>query len=221
MPIAEDFLLLVTDPANGKCRLRSMVIDIALGGANLVDLVYAQRVELTGEKKKAKVVLIDKTPLGNPVLDRAIWMLQSKGPLRPQAAGRQLGKKSQKPLYEALSARGTVQRRTEKRLGLFTVTRWPVIDSVRRDNLIRLIQASLLHGLDADDETGPLIGLLAASDSLRVVVDKPELKAAKARAKVIAEGDWASEEVRKAIQAANTVMIAAVVAATSASAASS
>ncbi|MBC7596886.1 MAG: GPP34 family phosphoprotein [Kineosporiaceae bacterium] len=185
MTIAEDFLLLVTDPANGKCRLRTMATDTALGSANLVDLANAQRVELTGQKKKAKVVLIDKTPLGNPVLDRAIWMLQSKGPMRLQEAVRQLGKQSKAPLYEALSARGMVQRRTEKRLGLFTVIRWPVVDAVRRDNLIRLIQASLLHSMDTDDETGPLIGLLAASDSLRVVVDKPEIKAAKARAKVI------------------------------------
>lgn len=221
MTIAEDFLLLVTDPANGKCRLSSMATDIALGAANLVDLVEANRVELTGEKRKAKVVLTDKTPLGNPILDRAIMTLQSNGPLRPQAAVRQLGKKSKEPLYEALEARGTVQRRTEKLLGMLTVTRWPVADTVRRDNLVRLIQASLLHGMDADNETGPLIGLLAASDTLRIVVDKPELKAAKARAKVIAEGDWASEEVRKAIQAANTVMIAAVVAATSAGAAGS
>ena len=186
MAIAEDFLLLVTDPESGRFGLSSMVADIVLGGANLVDLVHAQRVELTGDKKKEKVVLIDKTPLGNPVLDRAILTLQSKGPLRPPAAVKQLGKKSKEPLYQALEARGTVQCRTEKKLGMFTITRWPVVDSVRRDYLVRLIQASLLHGMDADNETGPLICLLAASDKLRVVVDKPELKAAKARAKVIA-----------------------------------
>ena len=186
MTIAEGFLLLVTDPASGTCKLSSMTTDATLGSANLVDLIRADRVELKGEKMKAKVVLIDKTPLGNPVLDRAILTLQSKGPLRPQAAVKQLGKKSKEPLYQALEARGTVQRRTETKLGMFTITRWPVVDSVRRDYLVRLIQASLLHGMNATDETCALIGLLAASDKLRVVVDKPELKAAKARAKVIA-----------------------------------
>lgn len=104
---------------------------------------------------------------------------------------------------------------------MFPVTRWPVVDSVRRDNLLRLIASSLLHDQEADDSTGPLIGLLAASGKLPLVVDKPELKAAKARAKVIAEGDWASDEVRKAIQAANTVMMVAAISATSAGVAGS
>jgi hypothetical protein len=75
--------------------------------------------------------------------------------------------------------------------------------------------------LDATEQTGPLIGLLAASDKLRLVVDRPEHKAAKARAKVIAEGDWASEEVRKAIQAANAAVMVAAIAATTAGTAGS
>lgn len=186
MTTAEDFLLLVTEPATGSCRLSSMVSDIALGGANLVDLIEADRVEFTGEKSKAKVVLTDKTPTGNPVLDHAILTLQSMGPMKPRTAVRQLGKKSKEPLYEALAARGVVHPKIDKVLGLFPVTRWPVVDTVRRDSLVQLIQSSLLHGMDATGETGRLIGLLAASDTLRVVVDRPELKAAKARAKVIA-----------------------------------
>lgn len=213
MTIAEDFLLLATEPNSGKYMLSSMISDITLGGATLVDLIEADRVELTGEKSKARVVLTDNTPIGNPVLDRSITMLQSKGPMRPQTAVSRLGKKSKVPLYEALAARGFVQRKNEKVLGLFPVTRWPLIDTVRRDNLLQLIASSLVHGMDATGETGPLIGLLAASNKLQIVVDKPELKAAKARAKVIAEGDWASEAVRKAIQASmNTVMLAAVAA---------
>lgn len=221
MTIAEDFLLLVTDPASGKYRLNSMTSDFALGGATLVDLVHTERIKLAGEKSKARVVLTDKMPTGNPVLDRAILALQAKGPIRPQAAVRLLGKKAKESLYEALAAQGTVRRQTEKILGLFTVTRWPVVETVRRDNLIRLIQASLLHDQPADKGTGPLIGLLAASGNLRLVVDKPELKSAKARAKVIAEGDWASEEVRKAIQAAYSVVAIAAIAASTAGTAGS
>lgn len=211
MTIGEDFLLLVTHPESGKCRLSSMVADIALGGANLIDLIRAERVELTGKKSKTRVILSDKTPLDNPVLDRAILTLQAKGPMRPQAAVRQLGKKAKLPLYEALEANGEVRRKQEKVLGVFTVTRWPVFDTVSRDNLIRLIQSSLLFELDATERTGPLIGLLAASNSLRLVIDRPELKSAKAQAKVIAKGDWASEEVRKAIQATNAVVLMAAI----------
>lgn len=221
MTIAEDFLLLATEPTTGKFLLSSMINDITLGGATLVDLIEADRVELTGEKSKARIVLVDNTPIGNPLLDRSIMMLQSKGPMRPQTAVGQLGKKSRVPLYEALAARGFVRREPHKALGLFPNDRWPLIDTVRRDNLLQLIASSLLHGMDATGETGPLIGLLAASNKLQIVVDKPELKAAKARAKVIAEGDWASDAVRKAIQAAMTGVMIAAVAATSAGSAGS
>ena len=51
--------------------------------------------------------------------------------------------------------------------------------------------------------------------------DRSERKLAKQRAKVIAEGDWASEGVRKAIQAAQSAVTAGIVAATAASAAGS
>lgn len=221
MSTAEDFLLLATEPRSGKCLLSSMIVDVTLGGAILVDLVNTGRVELRGTKSKARVVLTDKTPVGDPVLDKAIFTLQTKGPMRAQSAVKLLGKKAKQPLYEALRARGDVRSEESRTWGLFTATRWPVVDTVRRDNLVRLIQASLMHDQPADEVTGPFIGLLAAAGKLRIVVEKPELKTAKARAKVVAEGDWASAEVRKAIQAANSAMMVAVIAATSAGAAGS
>ena len=220
MTVAEDFVLLLTEPMSGKFRLSSMINDASLGGATLIDLIKAGRIELQGTKRKARVTLVDRNPTGNTVIDGAITALQAKGPLRAQTAVRVLGKKTREPLYEALAARGLVRREPHRLLGLFGNDRWPVIDSTRREDLIRRIQASLLHDQPADAETGPLIGLLAASDRLRIVVDRPEHKRVKARAKVIAEDDWASEEVRKAIQTANAVMIAAIASAASMSAGS-
>ncbi len=216
MTVAEDFLLLVTEPDSGKCRLSSMISDVSLGGATLVDLINARRIELQGEKRKARVTLVDPNPIGNTVVDEAIVRLQNKGPMRAQTAVRVLGKRTKQPLYESLAARGMVRREPHKTLGLFTSDRWPVVDSTRREDLVRRIQASLLHDQPADADIGPLIGLLAAADKLRLVVDRPEHKRAKARAKVVAEGDWASEEVRKAIQTANAVLMMAVVSATAA-----
>lgn len=211
MTVAEDFLLLVTEPASGKCRLTSTVSEVSLGGATLIDLINAGRIELRGEKRRARVTLVDRTPVGDVVIDRAIARLQIKGPMRAQTAVRTLGKKTRRPLYDALAARGLVQREPHKILGLLSADRWPVVDTTRRDDLIRRIQASLLHDQDADAETGPLIGLLAASDKFRIVIERPEHKRAKARATVIAEGDWASDEVRKAIQTADAAMVIAVI----------
>ncbi|MGZ8771440.1 MAG: GPP34 family phosphoprotein, partial [Aeromicrobium sp.] len=55
MTISEDLLLLATDPETGKCRLNSMISDVVLGGAILVDLLQADRVEVKGQKSKARV----------------------------------------------------------------------------------------------------------------------------------------------------------------------
>ena len=91
----------------------------------------------------------------------------------------------------------------------------------RRDALVGGLRQVLLHGQPADSRTGPLVGLLLASDQLGLVVEKRERKAAKARAAVVAEGDWASEGVRRAIRDAQAAMNAALAASVAASAGSS
>ena len=54
------------------------------------------------------------------------------------------------------------------------------------------------------------------ADMLRIVVDRPDLRAAKARGKEIGQGDWASDSVRKAIQETQAAVTAAVVVSTTA-----
>lgn len=123
-----------------------------------------------------------------------------------------LGKRAQKSLYRELATQGSVRARDDKALGIFPLVRHDVLDGTRRDDLLRRIRAALLHDQPADDETGPLIGLLAAGELVKIVVDKPDRERVKKRAEVIAEGDWASEGVRQAIQAARSAMMAATVA---------
>ena len=221
MTVAEDFLLLATDPRDGRCLLGGTAVVPALGGANLLDLIMAEKVELTGQKSKARVSLTNTELTGNPVIDGSIQVLQAKGPMRAQAAVKLLGKKAKETIYDDLVKQGEVRRVSSKAMGVFPLTRHPVIDTVRRDSLRQQIQASLMFELDATKRTGPLIGLLAASGKLQLVVDRPEVRKAKARAKVLAEGDWASDEVRKAIQAANTLLMMTVITATSAGSSSS
>ena len=66
MLIAEDLLLLATDDGTGKSEISTMQLDPALAGAVLMELVVAGRVDLQGEGRKAEVVVIDDTPLGDP-----------------------------------------------------------------------------------------------------------------------------------------------------------
>lgn len=216
MTIAEDLVLLVTEPATGKFGLSSMVSDVTLGGAILVDLLQADRVEVQGEGRKARVALRDRSPSGAGVTDRAIRALQASGPLSAQSALKVVGKRQKRPLYEALAAAGVVRRVPHKVLGVFPTDRWPLSNTARRNDLVRRLRQILVHRQPADSHTGPLIGLLSAADKLGLIVEKPDRPAAKARAKVVAGDDWADDEVRKAIAAANAAVLLAVIAATSA-----
>lgn len=221
MSTAEDLLLIATDPVSGKPQLDSMKADPVLGGAHLLDLVAAGRLALDGQGRKARVVVNDHSPVADPVLEQAFARVRNRGRQSPQSTVTKLGKQGRKNVYGALVAKGLMRPRPEKALGLFPLTRHEVVDGARRDDLVNRIRASLLHDQPADAETGPLIGLLSAADLTKLFVDKSDRKRAKARAKVIAEGDWASEGVRKAIQAAQAAVTAGIVAATSAGAAGS
>ena len=221
MSTAEDLLLIVTDPLSGKPRLDSMKADPVLGGAHLLDLVAAGHLALDGQGRKARVVVTSHAPVGDPVLEEAFARVRNRGRQTPQNTVMKLGKQGRRHVYAALVAKGQMRTRPAKALGIFQLSRHEVVDSARRDDLINRVRASLLHSQPADAETGPLIGLLSAADLTKLLVDKPERKLAKARAKVIAEGDWASDGVRKAIQAAQSAVTAGIIAATAAGTAGS
>lgn len=213
MTTAEDFLLVMTDPETGKPMMGMTETDALFGGAFLFDLVAAGRLALEGEGRKARVVITSEAPLDDPVLQAAFERLLGKKPQSPQNAVTKLGRKGRSQTYDALVGKGLVAAREDKSLGIFAFTRHDIVDTVRRDDLLRRIRSSLLTEQPADDETGPVIGLLSAADLTKKLVDKPDRKQAKARAKVVAEGDWASEGVRKAIQAAQSAMTTAIIAA--------
>ncbi|AXT86637.1 hypothetical protein C6I20_16665 [Aeromicrobium sp. A1-2] len=206
MSTAEDVLLIVTDPSSGKPGLDSMKVEAVLGGAHLMDLVTSGHLGLEGKGRKARVVVTRAAPVADPILAAAFARVQNRRRQAPQNVVSRLGKQGRKTVYAALIADGRLARRPAKALGIFPLTRYDVIDTARRDDLLNRIRASLLHDQPADSETGPVIGLLAAADLTRLLVDKSDRRLAKARAKVIAEGDWASEGVRQAIQAAQTVL---------------
>lgn len=216
MTTAEDLLLIVTDPLTGKPQLDSMKADPVLGGAHLLDLVAAGHLGLDGDGRKARVFVSSYAPVGDPVLDQAFARVRNRGRQTPQNTVTKLGRQGRKHVYGALVSKGRMRVRPAKALGVFPLSRHDVVDTARRHDLVNRVRASLLHNQPADAETGPLIGLLSAADLTKLLVDKPDRKRAKARAKVIAQGDWASEGVRKAIQAAQSAVTTGIIAATAA-----
>jgi hypothetical protein len=218
--VAENLLLVSLDPESGKVRLPSMASDAALGGAVLIDLVLLGRLELVGSGRKARVAVADRTPVDDPDLQIAFERVWQRGHQVPKSIVTRLGRKQRKAVLATLERKGLVRDAQRRFLG-FPLERYELVDVARRDDLVARLRQVLLHDQPADQVTGPLVGLLLAADQLGLVVEKRERKAAKARAKVVAEGDWASEGVRRAIQDAQAAMNAAMTATIVAGAASS
>jgi Golgi phosphoprotein 3 (GPP34) len=213
MIIAEDLLLLLYADATGKAVVDRTKVDHALAGAVLIELAMAGRVDIAGEndvERKGRLVVRDRSPLGDDVLDDALRTIDDKEGRKPQDVLGKLAKRLRDRLLDRLADRGVLERREEKVLGLFPTTRWPAADAQREAEVRSQLDAALLLGKEPDPRTGALVAMLSAIDVLPKVVDAPDRKAVRQRAKQIAESAWAADAVRKAVesvQAATTAVI--------------
>ena len=75
MLMAEEVLLLLVNDRTGRFLVDSTRLDNVLAGAVLVELVTTERVGFPpagGGVKRGRMVVVDPTPLGDPVLDGAL-----------------------------------------------------------------------------------------------------------------------------------------------------
>jgi hypothetical protein len=222
MLIAEDLLLLLTDDDTGKLVVTGSIVDIALGGALLVELSMSARADVDARKR---LVLSDGSPLGDELLDRALEVVQRREGKKPSAVISELAKKLRPELYARLAAGGLVREEHGKILGLFPTTAWPTASADHEAGVRRSVTSALVQGLTPTPRAGALIALLHAMRAThKVVVPKEHglrRRELDRRAKEIAEGNWGSQAVRDAVDAMMAAVMAAVtassIAATSAS----
>jgi len=221
MLLAEDLLLLVTDDASGRLSAPAAPVDAGLGGANLVELTLRNKVALSGEEgqgKPGRLLVRDASPAGDAVLDAALEIVVAHQGEKPSAAIRPLSKNLRQTLYQRLADRGVVRAEQGRVLGVFPARRWPAQDASHEAEIRRLVAEALTQQAVPDTRTAALIALLHALGCEDKIVDPRQYGLSKrelrARAEEIAEGNWASEAVHKAIQE----MMAAVMVATTAAA---
>lgn len=220
MLIAEDFLLLLTEDRTGRTQAPGDQLEMALGGATLIDLALLNKIGLTGagdEGKPGRVIVRDHTPTGDAVLDHALEIASAHEGKRPATLIRPLSRHLRRTLYERLAQRGVVRAEEGKVLGVFPTHRWPAQDAAHEAQVRRLVTQVLVQQTTPDDRTAALIALSHALRCEHKVVDDGGLDVSRrqlrARAGQIATGDWAAAAVRTAVNE----MIAAVAAGTAAS----
>jgi Golgi phosphoprotein 3 (GPP34) len=219
MLLAEDLLLLVTDDASGRLSVPGVQADAGLGGANLVELTLLGKVDVAGEQdpgKPGRIIVRDPSPPGDEVLDAALQTLSARQGSKPSAVIRPLGKNLRSVLYQRLAASGVLRAGHGRALGIFPTRTWPAQDPSHEAEMRRLVTQARVQPSAPDERTAALIALLHALKCEHKVVDPRPYQLSRrqlrARAAEIAQGNWASEAVRKAIDE----MMAAVVAATTA-----
>ena len=138
------------------------------------------------------------------------------GPLSKNLRGR---------LYERLASRGVVRAERSRVFGVFPVRRWPADDASEEAEVRRLMAQALVQQVTPDTRTAALIALAHAVGYVDKIVDARQLGLSKrelrARAAEIAEGNWASEAVRKAIEEMMAAVMVTITAATVATTAGS
>ena len=213
--LADDLLLVLLDPASGKPRTAGTKLDYGLGGALLLELALAERVDIVGAKpSKAQVVVVNDAPLEDDVLADAARRIGEKR-RRADRLVPALAKGLRMRLLERAEQRGDVRR---QRLVL-RPDRWPAADDARQRALVARLDDVLLTGLTPDPRTAGLVALLAAIDAVPAAVEAPDRATRKAvtrRARQIGEGDWAAESVRRAVKAAYDAVAASTAAAVAA-----
>ena len=224
MLLAEDVLLLLTDDTSGRSALSSSHLELVLAGAVLLDLAILHRVDVTrrGHPVGAgRLLVLDETPTGDPLLDAALVRLAGRKPRRAKDSLASLSKHLRTAVLDRLAAAGLLRRRESRVLGIVTVTRWPAVDVMHKSELRAAVRNVLTTGRNPTDREAALVSLLSAVDQVPLVVGPTEVprRELRRRAKSIAQGEFAGEAVRRAITEMNAAVAGAVTAATVAAAA--
>lgn len=216
MLLAEELLLLALDDESGKVRVSE--IDKGLAGAVLLELALLERVRVTerGEDvRRGRLVLRNGPAPEHPALAAGLDVLARREGRKPENVIDALAKGLRDRVADGLVEAGVLRRESHRVLGLIPVRRLPAQDSTH-ETTVRGRIVSALDGATPDERTAALIALLSALNAVTTVFDVPNRRAAKRRAKEIAEGQWAATAVRKAVEAVYAATSAAVVAASAA-----
>jgi hypothetical protein len=206
--IAEEFLLLTIDDATGRKTMGAESLEPALGAALIVELALGERIGISpadaGWRQRGRVRIVNPAPTDDPELDALLGELERREGAKVKDLISPLStKRITKGLPDRLLARlagaGVVASHEDKVLGLFPKRRFPTRDPEPEELIRRRLQAALVGGETPTERTTALVALLQATNRIPKVVHAEDRKALKARAKELAEGDWAAKAVKDAI----------------------
>jgi Golgi phosphoprotein 3 GPP34 len=215
MNLAEEFTLLAYAD-DGTPLTDGTHLDNGLGGALLLELVLAARVDV----RDKKVVVLDPAPTGDPLIDDALARIAAEPKeRRPGAWVTRLAKQTRPRVLAKLVADEVLTVQKDKVLGVFPRKRYPAVNGVEpvAETEARERLRTAVRGTGAvHARTAALCALVSATDLDREVFAEQDRRQVKARLKEIGEGAWAATAVQKTIEEIQAAVLVAIVASTTA-----
>lgn len=199
LTFTEEIVLLALDDRTGaQLPLPVTALAYGLAGAVLADLAVAGKID-TDEKK---LVVLDATPTGDPLLDPWLALIAADNTVHPVAhwlsvlADRQ--QDIEQPALDRLMARGILKRADKKILWVIGLRRYPTVDGHERTE-VRTRLGQLILGDDIPDPRDAiLISLLSGCRLTDKIFDGPEFAARGKRLETLAKTDLVGREVAAA-----------------------
>ena len=215
MNLAAEFTLLAYDE-DGTPLTDATHLDNGLGGALLLELALAERVDVVNRR----VVVLDPAPTGDALIDEALARIAADERSRKPGHWVTRFAKTTRPIVlDRLVADGVLTVQKDKVLGVFPRTKFPAPGGVEPAAEVeaRERMRTAVLGTDAvHPRTAALCALVAATDLDRKVFAGLDHKRVKARLKEIGEGAWAAAAVRRTIEEIQSAVLVAIVASTTA-----
>lgn len=228
-PLIVEFLLLALDDATGKPLVDSTRLKAAVAGAAIVDLTFdgALRLTAAGDPRFRPGRLVRTSqPVADPLRAEVVDLVHDR---KPKDAVARIGGASawkdragglKESVLAQLTAEGVLRHESGKVLGLFPTNAWPLARPEVEREVTDRVRAVVVHGVQPDQRTAALVALVHSVDLLpRLFPDQPK-RDVRARGKQVAEGDWGSEAVAKAIQEVQVAVMTAVMVSTTVAATS-
>jgi hypothetical protein len=208
--LAEQTLLIALDDDKGR-DTTDWGSDAGLAAALLLDLARGELVEVAPDGKL--VAAAGGAPPGHELLREAHAAIRGSSRRRGAKGWVDRLPKELRPLRERLArglvGRGILSEEHSKRLGILPETRFPAADDASERELRGRLRDVLVAGREPTEDEALLVGLLEPLGLVGAVVSRDERRAARRRAKAVAEQGLVGTAVRDSVQAVQAAVIAA------------
>ena len=212
LSIREEIMLLALKEREGTNH-SGVMLETAMGGAVLTELLLAGRISIE-ESKQRYIVLHDPARTGDQLMDEALDRVATAK--RRGSASSWVSRFSQikhikHRVAGSLCTKGVLREDEDKVLGLFRRKIYPEIDPVPEKHIIERIRAAVVDGSSkVDARTTVLIALAKETGLIKTVLTKQERKEHKGRLNDIANADLVGQATKEAVAAVQAAVMVAV-----------